>query len=89
MVGSLLAGVEESPGETIYYKGRAFKSYRGMGSLGAMEAGSASRYGQAAVRETDTLVGAFENWSDITPKIARMETWSAFLVNAYQNGTLD
>ncbi|MDP7033377.1 MAG: IMP dehydrogenase [Planctomycetota bacterium] len=56
MIGSLLAGVEESPGETVYYKGRAFKAYRGMGSLSAMEAGSAARYGQSAVRETSKLV---------------------------------
>jgi IMP dehydrogenase len=46
MIGSLLAGTEESPGETILYQGRTFKSYRGMGSLGAMEAGSADRYAQ-------------------------------------------
>ncbi|HVB35233.1 MAG TPA: IMP dehydrogenase [Patescibacteria group bacterium] len=45
MVGSLFAGTEESPGETILYQGRTFKAYRGMGSLGAMEAGSADRYG--------------------------------------------
>jgi IMP dehydrogenase len=46
MIGSLFAGTEESPGETILYQGRTFKSYRGMGSLGAMEAGSADRYSQ-------------------------------------------
>ena len=46
MIGSLLAGTEESPGETILYQGRTFKSYRGMGSLGAMESGSADRYSQ-------------------------------------------
>jgi len=46
MVGSLFAGTEEAPGETILYQGRTFKSYRGMGSLGAMEAGSADRYAQ-------------------------------------------
>ena len=46
MIGGLLAGTEESPGETILYQGRTFKSYRGMGSIGAMEAGSADRYGQ-------------------------------------------
>ncbi len=46
MIGSLLAGTEESPGETILFQGRTFKSYRGMGSLGAMEAGSADRYAQ-------------------------------------------
>lgn len=46
MLGSLFAGTEESPGETIFYKGRSFKSYRGMGSTGAMEAGSKDRYFQ-------------------------------------------
>ncbi len=46
MIGSLFAGVEESPGETILYQGRSFKSYRGMGSIGAMSAGSGDRYGQ-------------------------------------------
>ncbi len=46
MLGGLFAGTEESPGETILYQGRTFKSYRGMGSIGAMEAGSADRYAQ-------------------------------------------
>ena len=46
MLGSLLAGLEESPGEVIIYKGRTFKAYRGMGSLGAMVQGSADRYSQ-------------------------------------------
>ncbi len=46
MIGSLLAGTEESPGETILYQGRTFKSYRGMGSLGAMGQGSSDRYAQ-------------------------------------------
>src|SRR3954453_14777979 len=46
MIGSLLAGTEESPGETILYQGRTFKSYRGMGSLGAMYSGSSDRYAQ-------------------------------------------
>jgi IMP dehydrogenase len=46
MIGSLFAGTEESPGETILYQGRTFKSYRGMGSTGAMEDGSADRYAQ-------------------------------------------
>jgi len=48
MIGSLFAGTEESPGETILYQGRTFKSYRGMGSLGAMAQGSTDRYGQDA-----------------------------------------
>jgi IMP dehydrogenase len=46
MVGSLFAGTEEAPGETVLYQGRTFKTYRGMGSIGAMEAGSADRYAQ-------------------------------------------
>ena len=46
MIGGLFAGTEESPGETILYQGRTFKSYRGMGSLAAMESGSADRYSQ-------------------------------------------
>ncbi len=47
MIGSLFAGTEESPGETILYQGRSFKSYRGMGSLSAMGAGSSDRYAQS------------------------------------------
>jgi len=50
MLGSLLAGLEEAPGEVIIYKGRTFKQYRGMGSLGAMVHGSADRYGQDVQR---------------------------------------
>jgi IMP dehydrogenase len=46
MIGSLFAGTDESPGETILYQGRTYKSYRGMGSLGAMQEGSRDRYGQ-------------------------------------------
>ncbi len=46
MIGSLFAGTDESPGETIFFRGRSFKAYRGMGSLGAMVCGSADRYGQ-------------------------------------------
>ncbi|HVJ64357.1 MAG TPA: IMP dehydrogenase [Bdellovibrionota bacterium] len=56
MLGSLLAGTDESPGETILYGGRAYKSYRGMGSLGAMKRGSSDRYFQDGVAETTKLV---------------------------------
>ncbi|MEM7645812.1 MAG: IMP dehydrogenase [Pseudomonadota bacterium] len=56
MVGNLLAGAEESPGETILYQGRTYKLYRGMGSLGAMKKGSKDRYFQGDVKETDKLV---------------------------------
>ncbi|MBI2900864.1 MAG: IMP dehydrogenase [Planctomycetes bacterium] len=56
MIGSLFAGTSESPGETIIYKGRSYKAYRGMGSEGAMVAGSKDRYGQAAITERSKLV---------------------------------
>ena len=56
MIGSLFAAVEESPGETIIYEGRKFKSYRGMGSLGAMQAGSKDRYFQDAEDDIKKLV---------------------------------
>jgi IMP dehydrogenase len=56
MIGSLFAGTEESPGETILYQGRTFKAYRGMGSLGAMRRGSADRYFQESEAGDDKLV---------------------------------
>jgi len=56
MLGSLLAGTDEAPGEVVLYQGRSYKSYRGMGSLGAMARGSADRYFQAEVRDTLKLV---------------------------------
>ena len=56
MVGSLLAGTDESPGETFLWQGRSYKSYRGMGSLGAMARGSADRYFQAQIKDTMKLV---------------------------------
>jgi IMP dehydrogenase len=56
MIGSLLAGTDESPGEVYLYQGRSYKSYRGMGSVGAMGAGSADRYFQQDVREQMKLV---------------------------------
>jgi IMP dehydrogenase len=56
MIGSLFAGTEESPGETILYQGRTYKSYRGMGSLGAMKAGSKDRYFQGDVESDVKLV---------------------------------
>lgn len=51
MIGSLFAGTDESPGEIILYQGRSFKSYRGMGSIGAMKQGSKDRYGQETIEE--------------------------------------
>jgi IMP dehydrogenase len=56
MIGSLFAGLKESPGQLVIYKGRQFKEYRGMGSLGAMVKGSAERYSQSSTTETGKLV---------------------------------
>jgi IMP dehydrogenase len=56
MVGSLLAGTEESPGEVFLFQGRSFKSYRGMGSVGAMARGSADRYFQQDIKDSLKLV---------------------------------
>jgi len=56
MIGSLLAGTDESPGEVFLYQGRSYKSYRGMGSIGAMARGSADRYFQEDVKEDLKLV---------------------------------
>ena len=56
MLGSLFAGTEEAPGEVILYQGRSYKSYRGMGSLGAMQQGSSDRYFQEAEMNADKLV---------------------------------
>jgi IMP dehydrogenase len=56
MIGGLFAGTEESPGETILYQGRSYKTYRGMGSLGAMKEGGRDRYGQDELMEASKLV---------------------------------
>jgi IMP dehydrogenase len=56
MIGSLFAGTDEAPGEMVLYQGRAYKMYRGMGSISAMEKGSKDRYGQSAVEEVSKLV---------------------------------
>jgi len=56
MMGSLFAGLDESPGELVIHQGRRYKTYRGMGSMGAMIAGSSDRYGQAGVRDRGKLV---------------------------------
>jgi IMP dehydrogenase len=63
MIGSLFAGVDESPGETILYQGRSFKAYRGMGSLSAMAQGSGERYFQSA-----TDVTAIPERTDLTAR---------------------
>jgi len=56
MIGGLLAGTDESPGEKILFEGRVYKTYRGMGSLGAMKQGSKDRYSQGDIEEVDKLV---------------------------------
>ena len=56
MIGSLLAGTEEAPGEVFLYQGRSFKAYRGMGSVGAMARGSADRYFQQDIKDALKLV---------------------------------
>jgi IMP dehydrogenase len=56
MIGSMLAGTDEAPGEVFLYQGRSYKSYRGMGSLGAMARGSADRYFQQEIKDTLKLV---------------------------------
>ena len=56
MVGSMLAGTAEAPGETFLYQGRTYKSYRGMGSVGAMARGSADRYFQQDIKDQMKLV---------------------------------
>jgi len=61
MVGSMFAGTDESPGETILYQGRSFKSYRGMGSLAAMAAGSSERYAQSLDGGGDSSIAAMED----------------------------
>ena len=56
MLGSMLAGTDEAPGEIIFYQGRSYKSYRGMGSVGAMQDGSADRYFQDESPSNDKFV---------------------------------
>ncbi len=58
MLGSLFAGLDESPGQLVIYRGRQFKEYRGMGSIGAMVKGSSDQYGQREVKTADKLVPA-------------------------------
>jgi IMP dehydrogenase len=69
MIGSLLAGTEESPGETILYQGRTFKAYRGMGSLGAMKEGSSDRYFQESMDgEARAANGSAGSMSKLVPE---------------------
>ncbi len=84
MIGSLLAGVEESPGETILYKGRTFKSVRGMGSLGAMVDGGKERYRQGDVKEADKLVP--EGIEGMVPSKGKLSAFVFQLVGGVRAG---
>ena len=64
MLGSLLAGMDESPGEAILFEGRQYKSYRGMGSLGAMKEGSGDRYFQEGAESTKLVPEGIEGRSE-------------------------
>ncbi|MBS1850038.1 MAG: IMP dehydrogenase [Acidobacteria bacterium] len=68
MIGSMFAGTDESPGETILYQGRSFKSYRGMGSLSAMAAGSSERYFQSADNEGSANGGEDNRLAKLVPE---------------------
>ena len=71
MMGSMFAGTDESPGELILYQGRTFKSYRGMGSIGAMAAGSSERYFQSASEEASAAVPNMNLGTD-TNRLAKL-----------------
>jgi len=84
MIGSLFAGTEESPGETILYQGRTFKAYRGMGSLGAMKAGSADRYFQEGEAPLTKLVP--EGIEGMVPFKGSVESMVTQLVGGMRSG---
>jgi len=83
MVGSLFAGLSESPGEKIIYQGRAYKSYRGMGSIGAMKKGSGDRYSQKDVK-TDKLVP--EGVEGIVPFKGDLSYYAYQLIGGLRSG---
>jgi IMP dehydrogenase len=84
MVGSLFAGCEESPGKIIDINGKLFKSYRGMGSLAAMERGSKDRYGQGAVHDNKKLVP--EGVEGLVPLRGKLEDILSQLVGGIRSG---
>jgi IMP dehydrogenase len=84
MLGSLFAGLEESPGETFLYKGRSFKAVRGMGSLGAMQKGSKERYRQGNVQEAHKLVP--EGIEGMVPYKGRLSHFVHQLVGGVRSG---
>jgi len=84
MLGSLFAGLEESPGETILFKGRSFKAVRGMGSLGAMQQGSKERYRQGSIEHADKLVP--EGIEGMVPYKGRLSDFAYQLVGGVRSG---
>jgi len=72
MVGSLLAGTDEAPGETVYYQGRTFKAYRGMGSIEAMREGNRDRYGQADVEDSELIPEGIEGMVPYRGELSRV-----------------
>jgi len=84
MIGSLFAGLDESPGELIHYQGRTFKAVRGMGSLGAMVHGSKDRYAQGDVDEKDKLVP--EGVEGMVPYKGRLDSYVYQLVGGVRSG---
>jgi IMP dehydrogenase len=84
MIGSLFAGTEEAPGESILYQGRQFKAYRGMGSLSAMKAGSADRYFQAGEQPLSKLVP--EGIEGMVPFKGSLESVVTQLVGGLRSG---
>lgn len=84
MLGSLFAGLDESPGETILYKGRSFKAVRGMGSIGAMQRGSKERYRQGDIEDADKLVP--EGIEGMVPFKGRLSTFVYQFVGGLRSG---
>jgi IMP dehydrogenase len=84
MLGSLFAGLEESPGEVILYKGRSFKAVRGMGSIGAMMQGSKERYRQGDVKHADKLVP--EGIEGMVPYKGKLSEYAYQLVGGVRAG---
>ena len=84
MIGSLFAGLDESPGELIHYQGRTFKAVRGMGSLGAMTQGSADRYSQGEVKENDKFVP--EGVEGMVPYKGKLSSYVYQLVGGLRSG---
>jgi IMP dehydrogenase len=74
MIGSLFAGTEEAPGETVFFQGRTFKSYRGMGSLGAMKQGSKDRYFQEGKDDTKLVPEGIEGQVPYKGRVADLVT---------------